>query len=93
MILGIARASDLGPADDFDEMAWDAAMDTITEDDTAVENVAATLAEEHPDLIARLTQTYLTPVHRDQDLAEMQRVSAPLWEREARAKIDRNREM
>ena len=44
MILGIARASDLGPADDREDAAWQVIFDGIKEDTNAAEWVGKTLA-------------------------------------------------
>jgi hypothetical protein len=92
MIFGIDRASDLGPSDDREEMAWESVMETITEDDVAVENVAAALADSVPDLIAALSDPGVTDKYVAETLAKLRTAAAPLWQAEARAKLDAQQE-
>lgn len=87
------RASDLGPADNREEMAWDAAMETITEDDVAVENIAAALADSVPDLIAALVDPGgITDKYAAETLAKLRKAAVPLWWAEVRAKLDAQKE-
>lgn len=86
-----ARASDLGPVDDRDEMAWDRILDEITEDDDAISAVSTRLAEDHADLIAALTTPYANREGLDRALARLHDVAKPLWLAAARWKF-RNRE-
>lgn len=93
MIFGIDRASDLGPSDDREEMAWESVMETITEDDVAAENVAAALADSVPDLIAALVDPGgITDAYAAETLAKLRKAAVPLWWAEVRAKLDAQKE-
>lgn len=93
MIMGIDRASDLGPSDDREEMAWESVQETITEDDVAIENVAAALADSVPDLIAALSDPGITDKYAAETLAKLRKAAAPLWRAEVAEKINRQQEM
>jgi hypothetical protein len=73
------RASDLGPADNREDRAWQATFDSITEDVEASEWVGKKLAESHADLIARLADAGVSGKWLDSALTDLRKAAALLW--------------
>ena len=80
------RASDLGPADDLQDAAWQAIFDSITEDVDSAEWVGKKLAESHADLIARLADAGVSGKWMESALSDLRKAAEPLW-REAATRV------
>lgn len=80
------RASDLGPADDRQDTAWQVIFDSITEDTDAAEWVGKELARVHADLIARLADAGVSGKWLESALSDLRKAAAPLW-REAATRV------
>lgn len=80
------RASDLGPADDRCDAAWQVIFDSITENTDAADWVGKKLAEAHADLIARLADAGVSGKWMESALSDLRKAAAPLW-REAATRV------